>query len=581
MRAQVVLALLLITAPALAGGATVDDEDPPQRMLVSLDAWPIPESTQTVLDAHGATVVDEYEAFQVVLVDAPAPAATLEQIPHVAFAVPDEQLTGHLSESKPAIGLTSEMRQAGLTGEGVNVALVDSGVDASHAGLSSSVVAEKSVSGSGVQDGGSQPSEHGTHVAGVLTGNGQGASSDRGDVSGMAPGAGIISLDISEQFTTSNALRAFEWVYEHHDEEEIRVLANAWGRERAPAEYEPDDPLVRASDALVEDGVVVVFSAGNTGPAEGEMTVEGTNPNVITVGATDKDGDVEDYSSRGPVYEDGEPADWVKPDLVAPGSRIVSTTTGPGGSSYAVMNGTSMAAPHVAGAAALLVSLRPDLTPGQVKGVLLEGASGSGAPSHEAGHGLVDVSRSVEILEQEEHSVVERSASEHQRGELTGAGQGRELLQEASLDDEDVMRIHVPENGTSLAAEVSWDGRSSLEVSVVSPRGHAVESVLVEEEASVHVPDPEQGSWSLELAPQDLDRGAYDVTVEVSWLEQGEGIEIPIADQRTQSGSFPSTGATLDPWASSWIPGVPNMVPLLAGLLLTLAMIVGRVRRSS
>lgn len=582
MRGRVVLVLSLLLAPSLVGVAGADAGE--QQILVALDTWPAPESLETLLEARGVEIVERFDAAETLLVEAPAGSdGTLSALPGVAYVVPDEPIDANLASSKAAVRLTGPMQEAGLTGEGVNIALIDSGVDPDHPGLEDRLQRQLEVGEDGVEEGTSSVSQHGTHVAGILVGTGEGAASAREDVSGVAPGAGLVSLDISEQFTTSNALRAFEWLYEHHDEEDIQVLANAWGRQRDPAAYEPDDPIVRASDALVEEGVVVVFSAGNGGPEASHMTVEGTNPNVITVGAADDDGEVESYSSRGPIYEDGEQADWTKPDLVAPGSRIVSTRAEPGArSAYVMMNGTSMAAPHGAGAAALLVSLRQDLTPSQVKGLLVESAAdvGPAGVDDASGAGMLDVSAAVERLERAGSQVVERSATTSGQGELTGPKEGGAVLETASIDHADSLDVEVPANATELEATVTWEGRSDLEVRIVDPSGRTLRSALVSDEHTLSVPDPREGAWRVEVEPSGATRGTYQADVTTTWLVHQAGTEIPIAEQRTRSGAFPSTGNPLDPFSSAWIPGVPNLVPMLAGGVLTAVMVVGKLKRS-
>lgn len=580
MRSRALVLLVLLVTPALSATAGADGGD--QRLLVAVDEWPVPASTEQLLEARGVVTLERFDVARTLLVDAPARSSrAIEDLPGIAHVAPEERIELNLASSKQTVRLTPEMHRAGLTGQGANIALIDSGVDAQHPGLADRLIAQYTISEDGAEQGADGISKHGTHVAGILAGTGAGASSQRGDVSGMAPAAGLVSLDISRQFTTSNALRAFEWLYQHHDEEDIRIVANAWGRQRDPAVYEADDPVIRASDALVEEGLVVVFSGGNGGPDASHMTLEGTNPNVITVGASDDDGHVEDYSSRGPIYEDGQEADWTKPDLIAPGSHIVSARATPGEASpYVMMNGTSMAAPHVAGAAALLVSLRPDLSPSQVKGLLLESARdiGPAGVDDASGRGLLDVSEAVQLIERAGASVEERSETTTKQGRLTGPSQAGAALKAASVDHADAFTVTVPDNATELAASVTWEGRDRLEVRVIDPQGDKVRTALVSGEHTLRLPEPEPGLWRVELEPVGVARGEYTAAVEVTWLTHHDGIEIPIAEQRTRSGSFPSTGGGLDPFEASWIPGVPNLVPMLAGGALTLVMVVGKLR---
>lgn len=581
MRGRLLLLLGLLLGPMLL--PTVGAQPSSTQVLLSLDRWPMPAETEQGLRGLGASVEERFAFARTVLVEAPAGSqAALEQLPGVVEVTPDAKLTWTLASSKRAVGWTPELRAAGLNGSGVNIALVDSGIDAEHPGLAPQVVSEMTVTSKGTSQGSHGESKHGTHVAGVLVGTGAGAAPERGDVSGMAPAAGLISLDISKEFTTSNALRAFEWIYEHNEERDIEVVANSWGRMRDPARYEADDPIIRASDALVADGVTVVFSAGNGGPEPSKMTLEATNPNVITVGAATDEGEVEPYSSRGPVYVDGQEANWTKPDLVAPGSHIVSARAGGQGpgSNYAMMNGTSMAAPHVAGAAAALLGLRPNLTPGQIKGLLTESARDVAAPGVDdaSGAGMLDLGAAVAVLQQTGGELEKRSETMRKQGQLTGPQKAGPALQTASVDHEDRIHLRVPENATELAGTVRWDGGSGLEVRVLDPQGREVEQVVVQEAKRIRVADPAEGRWTIELSPQDVSRGRYQAELTVTWTTYREGVQIPVAAHRSSSGSFPSTGGgPLDPFASTWLPGVPNVVPMVAGGLLTAVMVVGKL----
>jgi serine protease AprX len=575
MRGRVLLALVLLVSPPLVGLADAGGGE--QRALVTLERDADPAAVAETLAAGGVEVRETYDVAGAALVEAP-PRVDLASLPGVAHATADEELDPHLSSSKGAAGWSSQMREAGLDGDGVNVAIVDSGVDADHPGLDDRVTVERTFSPDGSSPGQAGASAHGSHVAGIAVGTGEGAAEGREDVAGMAPAAGLVSLDISPQFTTSNALRAFEWLYDHHEEHDVEVLVNAWGRDRSPATYQPDDPLVRATDALVDDGVTVVFSAGNTGPAASNLTLEAANPSAITVGAVDDGGELERYSSRGPVYdEDGDPVPWTKPDLVAPGAQVVSVRADPGDrGNYVTKNGTSMAAPHVAGAAALLLDVRPDLAPEQVAGVLLESAASLGEADNRTGHGMLDVAGAVEVLDQVGQDVEERSRSREAGGELTGVPGPGESLSRTSVSDRDTVQVSVPTNATGLDVELAWDGRGGLEVHVVDPGGTTVQTATVDGEGTVRVAEPRPGTWRVEVEPEEADRGRYEATVEVTWLVEAGDVEIPIARQAGGQGSFPATDALGDS-APSWAP-FGGWVPMVAGALLTGLVAAGTLR---
>lgn len=213
---------------------------------------------------------------------------------------------------------------------------------------------------------------HGTHVAGIIAGNGYTSNK----YIGTAPCANLIiikALDQSGNGTESDILAALQWVVNNRHLYNIKVINLSLGIKVEPPF--DDDPLVRGANAAVIRGLTVVTAAGNNGPGKCTINSPGISPYVITVGAADlthadsTDGiTVAHFSSRGPTLE-GE----IKPDLIAPGVDITSLDAkNPKG--YASQSGTSMAAPVVSGAAACLYALRPQLTPYQIKRLLIQDA---------------------------------------------------------------------------------------------------------------------------------------------------------------------------------------------------------------
>ncbi len=274
-----------------------------------------------------------------------------------------------------------------LTGSGVSVAVIDSGVDAGHPDLSGNVVAVNVNRNSfNASDG----YGHGTHVAGIINGH---ASDDR--YLGIAPNATLISVKVADDSGgayVSDLLRGLDWVAAHQDDYKIRAL-NVSASVSFPESY-ATSPVDAAVERLWSDGVVVVTSAGNLGSdSDAVWYAPGNDPHVITVGCLDEnqtiafsDDSLCPVSSRG-VTEDG----FAKPDLVAPGRKIASTlASGVGGRSVGLaaeypervtsdgrhisMSGTSMSAPMVTGAVALLLDRHASLTPSQIKQLLVDSA---------------------------------------------------------------------------------------------------------------------------------------------------------------------------------------------------------------
>jgi subtilisin family serine protease len=283
----------------------------------------------------------------------------------------------------------------GVTGAGIGVAVVDSGISP-HAALKNRIVANVSfVTG--------DPSTadafgHGTHVAGIIAGTATAATSLYS--SGVAPGAQLINVRVlgaDGSGYTSDVIAGIDWAVANRSRYNIRIINLSLGH--AVTESASTDPLCLAVQRAVQAGVVVVAAAGNEGRAPnqarelGGITSPGNSPSALTVGAISTQGTpsrdddtVADYSSRGPTEYDFA----MKPDVVAPGSAIISLEAangylvshypflhraGSGTNAYMQLSGTSMAAPMVSGAVALLLQGSPNLSPSQIKLALQSGAT--------------------------------------------------------------------------------------------------------------------------------------------------------------------------------------------------------------
>ena len=298
--------------------------------------------------------------------------------------------------------------EAGYTGAGIGVAIIDSGVRASHPDLqnayesSSRVVYSQSfVAGDSTVD---DAYGHGTHVAGLVAGNGYVSG---GAMQGLAQQTNIINLRVLDSTgagTDSAVIAAIQQAIQLKSTYNIRVINLSLGR--GISESYTLDPLCQAVEQAWKAGIVVVVAAGNYGQDNSEntdgyatITVPGNDPYVITVGATNThatetttDDTVTSYSSKGPTLLDHV----IKPDLVAPGNNLVSllangstldqeypsnelapSAYGSNAStaSYFYLSGTSMATPVVSGTVALMLQRAPNLTPDQVKIRLMKTAS--------------------------------------------------------------------------------------------------------------------------------------------------------------------------------------------------------------
>ena len=278
----------------------------------------------------------------------------------------------------------------GLSGAGIGVAVIDSGVDRRHEALRNRVAVSVDFIGG---DGGDRFG-HGTHVAAIIAGRG-GRSADTAEYRGIAPGAHIVSLRVLDEQgagLASDVIEAIDWAIEHRKAYNIKVINLSLG---GPV-LQPyrDDPMCEAVERAVAAGITVVAAAGNHGRSAdgrrivGGITTPGNDPSVITIGGLDtrgtaapSDDGVASWSSRGPTRYDLV----LKPDLVAPGSRVVSAEAagsylsrtyserhvgGSGNGGYMELSGTSMAAGVASGAVALLLEGSGKLTPREAKTVL-------------------------------------------------------------------------------------------------------------------------------------------------------------------------------------------------------------------
>ncbi|MGW4966861.1 S8 family serine peptidase [Nonomuraea sp. NPDC004186] len=293
----------------------------------------------------------------------------------------DRKVQVSLDRSVKQIG-APEAWAAGLKGAGVKVAVLDTGIDATHPDLAGRIAAAENFSSEKTaQDG----HGHGTHVASIIAGNGA-------KYRGVAPEASLLVGKVLNNYgsgLSSDIIAGMQWAVD----QKARVVSMSLGG-CCPG---PDNPLDQALNKLSADsGALFVVAAGNDGESR-QVGAPGTAASALTVAAVDRDDKLASFSSRGPTAIDYS----LKPDISAPGVDIVAaraagTSMGePAEDGYTTASGTSMATPHVAGAAALLAQQHPDWTNTQLKAALTSSAHGDGQDAYEQGAGRVDVARAV------------------------------------------------------------------------------------------------------------------------------------------------------------------------------------------
>ena len=334
-----------------------------------------------------------------------------------------------------------------VTGKGITVAILDTGVDFTHPDLAPAMKANVKLVGFGQDPVPTVPiadipnsdtsSGHGTHVAGDVAGRG---IASHGEQKGMAYGADLVGIGTGDALSVFTALEGFNWLLENRVKYGIRVVNNSYGTGFGP--FDPMDPIALATKRVTDAGVVVVFANGNDGD-EMSMNPYASAPWVIPVAAGSKTGKVTDFSSGG-IEADTVGMNFSKNDVVGETRRPLSmglyhpavTTTGEDVVStrsnttltpltsapediktippdelpyYHTLSGTSMASPETAGVVALILQADPALTPAQVRMVLqITARPIAGAPFYKQGYGYTDASGAVDLAE----SLKGRSAGE-------------------------------------------------------------------------------------------------------------------------------------------------------------------------
>ncbi|WP_208615873.1 S8 family peptidase [Streptomyces cellostaticus] len=292
-----------------------------------------------------------------------------------------------LDKSVPQIGAPTAWA-AGYTGKGVKVAVLDTGVDTTHPDLKDQVIESKNFTAAADAK---DHFGHGTHVASIVAGTG---AKSGGKYKGVAPDAKILNgkvLDDTGSGDDSGILAGMEWAASQG----ASVINLSLGGYDTPG----IDPLEAEVDKLsAEKGVLFAIAAGNDGPQS--IGSPGSADAALTVGAVDKKDKLADFSSTGPRGGDGA----IKPDVTAPGvsitaaaakGSVIDQEVGEKPEGYLTLDGTSMATPHVAGAAAILKQEHPDWGYAELKGALTGSAKGGTYTPFQQGSGRIAVDKAI------------------------------------------------------------------------------------------------------------------------------------------------------------------------------------------
>ncbi|HUP83554.1 MAG TPA: S8 family serine peptidase [Candidatus Limnocylindria bacterium] len=402
----------------------------------------IPTTSQiTALKNLGLTVQPMHKV-RLALVKGPVSAMKLAVNRGIARDVyPDDPIELLDTASSDAMGGGAAVRAAGFTGKGVTVGIVDSGCDATHPDLADHVVHNVTLASAEYVNGRDNADNtiivpidqgpynntdigggHGTHVAGIVAADS--SSVTDGSRYGVAPDANLACFAIGLVLFTSAVVTAYDVMMRQPDLWGIKVVNNSWGN--SFRQFDPNDPVSVVTKAISDLGVTVVFASGNSGLDEMSLNPFSEAPWVISVGASKLDHTIASFSSTGLIYDNseagpigagghtvytGDRIGVYHPDVVAPGNAISSTcdTSGtavgpcpPGENTEA--SGTSMASPHIAGAAAVLLQANPKLSPTQVRQALqatatpILDANGTPLAFWQVGYGHVNLQAAVNLV---------------------------------------------------------------------------------------------------------------------------------------------------------------------------------------
>jgi serine protease AprX len=382
------LAIAALAATTVAGAPAASASASSTQTVIVTSSGPLSPVT-AVLDVLG-TVLQPLHIIDGVVASVPtALERVLNALPGISVT-PDVSVTvqSTVESTGPHTPSDDFLQQTGATqlfadgdtGQGVTVAVIDTGID-NLPDFAGRLIGGVDLTGENnpFQD----DYGHGTFVAGLIAGDG---ASSGGQYEGEAPGANLVSIKVAGADGTTDLVRlilGLQWAVDNRLAYNIRVLNMSLGFQ--PFESTTINPLDMAVEAAWNAGIAVVASAGNAGPANGTILSPGDDPLAITVGALDDlaqpvtgNDEMTNFSSVGPTSPDG----WAKPDLVTSGRSVVSLAA-PGstiydenpsariGSGNFVGSGTSFSTAITSGAAALILSDNPGLTPDELKARLL------------------------------------------------------------------------------------------------------------------------------------------------------------------------------------------------------------------
>jgi hypothetical protein len=299
----------------------------------------------------------------------------------------------------------------GLTGENITIAVIDTGIDASHESLDDldddPVTNDPKIIGFkdfvNFRTNSYDDMGHGTHCAGIAAGTG----GSEGIYKGVAPQAKLVGVKVLNSWGsgyTSDVIAGIEWTIQNKDVYNISIISMSLGRSQNGDGTSPEEI---AATTAVENGISFAVSAGNSGPSENTVGIPASAKKVITVGAIDDNKNIAGFSSRGPTKDDR-----IKPEVSAVGVDVISSVPKGGcvlcdSSGWMSLQGTSMAAPHVAGVVALIKQANSSLNTDEIRQLLMNTAEDRGeeGPDNTYGWGIVDTLNALLTIYPQDHEL--------------------------------------------------------------------------------------------------------------------------------------------------------------------------------
>jgi serine protease AprX len=389
----------------------------PDRFIIEMHSRHSGNKIGAIIDANQGKVHQEMRLIPSLVVELPyASLEELAKLRHVKRIWHDTPVRIRLDVAVPSVG-AAKAHELGFTGKNVTIAVIDTGIYP-HRDLT--LPANRIIGWQDIlhqKDSPYDDNGHGTHVSGIIAGNG---ISSRGKYQGMAPEAmlvGVKALDENGGGSISNVLTGIEWCIENLSKLNIKAINMSFGSKAQESYHQ--DPLCRATSIAWSKGLVVCAAAGNAGPDYKTIDTPGINPKVITVGNVDdhqtlsyQDDLLSRSSSRGPTIDNIN-----KPNLLAPGTNITSTWIN---GSYRSLSGTSMSTPMVCGAVALISQKWPNLKPDQIKQLIMKNAHDLGLGINLQGAGVLDL-REIFTSETSRSTALSRiRINSHDLGDILG-----------------------------------------------------------------------------------------------------------------------------------------------------------------